>query len=233
MKTLDTRMKKYYEDAYRFYLPRRLPVILRVDGKAFHTYTRKCHSPFDDNFILVMNKVAVALCEEIQGAKLAYVQSDEISILIHNYVRLNSSAWFDNNLSKMISVAAGIASGVMTEYSHLIFGSIKRAVFDARAFVLPEAEVCNYFLWRQQDCTKNSIQRVARSLYPHQQCKNKNNSQLQEMIFQKGQNWDKLSTHYKRGRCLSKNKISWEIDNNIPIFSQNREYIEQHLKTEE
>jgi tRNA(His) 5'-end guanylyltransferase len=242
--SLGDRMKSFYEDAFRAKLPGRMPVILRVDGKAFHSYTRGCERPFDDKLIAAMNTVALTLCQEIQGAKIAYVQSDEISILIHNYTKLDTSAWFNNNIQKMVSVAAGIASGVMTEESQSIFPEMKRAVFDARVFVLPEAEVCNYFLWRQQDCSRNSVQMVARSLYSHKDCENKNNSELQEMILQKGQNWDKIATHYKRGRCWVKTHarwpeepglghLNWNLDQEIPIFSQDRTYIEQHLAREQ
>jgi tRNA(His) 5'-end guanylyltransferase len=127
---------------------------------------------------------------------LAYVQSDEISLLITNYQTLDTQSWFDNNLQKMISVAAGVASSTFTTESWRIWmdedtPSLKKivpAIFDARAFVLPKEDVVNYFLWRQQDATRNSVQMLARSLYSHKECTNKNNSELQELIFQKGIN---------------------------------------------
>ena len=167
----------------------------------------------------------------MQGAQLAYIQSDEISILIHNYKRLTSQSWFGNQLQKMASVSAGIASGVMTLESIKVFGEYRRAVFDSRVFILPEHDVCNYFLWRQQDWTRNSVQMLARSLYSHKECYKKNNAQLQEMCVQKGYNWNDLDPYLKRGICLTGS--SWVIDKNIPIFSQDRNYIERYLLTEE
>ncbi len=265
--SLGDRMK-VYENAFRHSLPLRMPLIIRVDGKAFHSYTKGCEKPFDNKLLSAMNEVAIYLCSSIQGAQMAYVQSDEISILVHNYKKLTSSSWFDNNIQKIVSVSAGMASGVMTNISSTIFGTSKLATFDSRAFVLPEREVCNYFIWRQQDATRNSIQMVARSLYSHKACNNMNCDNLQEMIFQKGINWNDLPTQQKRGRCIVK-KISkvacrcldlgygagfdaagrcpgcwdskelgysmrskWATDNEIPIFNQDRSYIEDLLKVE-
>lgn len=254
--SLGDRMKTY-EDAYRLSLPIRMPVVIRIDGKAFHSYTKGCKRPFDQKLVDCMDITAQKLCKEVQGCQLAYVQSDEISLLIVNYEDLDSQSWFDNNLQKMVSICAGIASSTFTFNSWRIWmggvmapvglESIKPAVFDARAFVLPKEEVCNYFLWRQQDATRNSVQMLARSLYSHKQCENKNNSDLQEMIFQKGQNWNNLPTSQKRGRCIVKqlsNKLAhnpktgevtnairseWVVDNEIPIFSQDRYYVEKFV----
>jgi tRNA(His) 5'-end guanylyltransferase len=234
--SLGDRMKGY-EQASRTNLPRRMPVIIRVDGKAFHTWTRELKRPFDSNLEVAMNLTAFYLCKEIEGAVLAYVQSDEISVLVHNYKRLSSQPWFDNQVQKMCSVAAACASSAMTCASDCVFGEIRRAMFDARVFVLPEAEVCNYFLWRQKDAVRNSVQMLARSLYSHAECENKNNSQLQEMCSQKGQNWNDLPTQLRRGRCIVKNTglphNDWEIDNKIPLFNEDRTYIERLLATED
>ncbi len=244
---LGDRMKSFYEDPYRIYLPMRIPVIVRCDGKSFHTFTRDCKRPIDDLFVDAMNKVTITLCQEIQGAKVGFVQSDEISILINNYTELNTQGWLKNNLQKMTSIAAGIASSVMTEESVKIFGSSKRAVFDARVFVLPKEEVNNYFYWRQKDCEKNSLQSLARTLYSHKELFGKVNNQLQELCFQKGINWNDCPTSQKRGRCIVKtrslkNSINkktgfevsalrseWIVDQEIPIFSQDRNYIEKYL----
>ncbi len=242
--SLGDRMK-IYEDAYRLKLPIRMPVIIRVDGKAFHSYTKGCEKPFDQDLIDCINDVATYLCSNVQGCQLAYVQSDEISLLLNNYTTLETQSWFDNNLQKMVSVSAGMASAVMTGVSHKLFGVYKLAVFDSRAFVLPKEEVCNYFIWRQQDATRNSVQMLARSLYSHKECNNKNNSALQEMCFQKGFNWNNCPTTQKRGRCIVKTKTmkdstnhftgekevversEWVVDNEIPVFSSDRNYIEK------
>jgi len=161
--SLGDRMKGYEKD-FRTKLPDRFPVIMRVDGRAFHTWTRGCEKPFDETLIGAMNDCAISLCKEIQGAQVAYVQSDEISILIHGYKRFNSETWFGNQVQKMCSVAAGITSVAMSFESMKMFGRYKVAHFDARVFIVPESDVVNYFLWRQNDWTRNSVQMLARSL---------------------------------------------------------------------
>lgn len=259
--TLGTRMKSY-ENCYRAHLPIRLPVILRIDGKAFHTYTKGCKRPWDDNLVKCMNLTAMELCKRVQGCKLAYVQSDEISLLVTNYEGLDTQSWFDNNIQKMVSISAAIASVTFTTESWRIWGQdvcdstagelisnpiIKPAFFDSRAFILPKEEVNNAFLFRQQDATRNSVQMLARTLYSHKECTDKKNSALQEMCFQKGINWNDCPTSQKRGRCLTKvkslkeginpkngNKFlaqrnEWVIDNEIPIFSKDKNYVNRFV----
>lgn len=245
MSDLGDRMKSY-ERACKTVLTPRTPVIIRVDGKAFHTYARGCVRPFDGHLIAAMDAVALALCAEVDGAKLAYVQSDEISILVHTYRTFEQQPWFANEVQKLVSITAGVASGVMTEVSPVVFGTVRRACFDSRAFTMPESDVNNYFLWRQKDWTRNSVQMLARSLYSHRECTGKSNPELQEMCFQKGHNWNDLPTHLKRGRAVVKVprlvagkdgedvlRGKWEVDNEIPIFSQDRDYVERLLATED
>lgn len=240
------RIKQNYELRNRHYLTRRMPVILRLDGKAFHSYCKPLKDKFDSNFMKVMNLTAIKLCEEIQGAQFAYLSSDEISILLHDYKKLTSDAWFDYNQSKVESISAAIASVEFTLHSHLIWSTfyskdIKPAYFDSRSFVLPEAEVCNYYLWRQRDSVKNSINSLAQSLYSHKELQNKSCHEMQEMCFQKEHNWNDLSTSWKRGRCVVKTtyevdgdiRTKWVIDEEIPEFNKDRNYIEKYLATEE
>lgn len=239
--SLGDRMKEY-ERAPRLTLPRRMPVIIRVDGKAFHSVTRGCARPFDEALMGLMDRVAVRLCEEIQGAVLAFVQSDEISVLVHNYRRLNSEAWFDNDLQKMVSVSASIAAATFTH------GWTGPVAFDSRAWVLPESEVCNYFIWRQQDATRNSIQMATRAVYSHSQVDEKNSSEMQEMLYAKGINWNDYPIGCKRGRAVVRTKYlglgqdqtgqavyvdrsKWEVED-PPIFTQDRSYVEQRLAVE-
>lgn len=232
---LGDRMKRY-EQAYRIVLPGRMPVLLRVDGKAFHTWTRNLERPWSELFAAWMDRVAVALCEECQGAQLAYVQSDEISVLLHNYKTHATQSWFDNQLQKMVSVAAACAAATMTHESG------RAAKFDARGWVLPEAEVANYFLWRQNDASRNSIQALAQSLYPQSQLTGKCQAELHEMCFAKGHNWNDLPTRQKRGRCLVREtypasdgveRSRWTVDNEIPRFvGEGREYVERLLAVE-
>ena len=216
------RMKANYESRSKTYLTRRTPVIIRLDGKAFHTYTKGLNKPFDEGLIEDMQKTAVYLCQNIQGAKCAYVQSDEISILVTDYDQLNTDAWFDYNVQKMTSVSASLATGKFNELrieryivdncqdgarkllDNLILDHII-ANFDSRCFNIPQEEIANYFLARQKDAVKNSISMLAQSLYSHKELHEKNQSDLQEMCFQKGHNWNDLHFSKKRGSFIIRN----------------------------
>jgi tRNA(His) 5'-end guanylyltransferase len=155
---LAARMKNCYEDPYRLRLTRRTPVIIRLNGRSFHALTRKCKRPYDENFRACLCFAAEKLCEEIQGAKCAYVQSDEISILLVDFSRFDTEAWFDNNLQKMVSVAASICAVSFSAKFGL------PGYFDARAFNIPKDDVVNYFIWRQKDAERNSVMMLAQSL---------------------------------------------------------------------
>lgn len=227
------RMKENYEVRSRTYLTRRTPVIIRLDGKAFHTYTRGLEKPFDEGLIEDMAETAKFLCEEIQGAKCAYVQPDEISILITDYDKLNSEAWFDYQVQKMTSVSASIASAKFNQLRGLRFliekakglanrdgglRSLPLAFFDSRVFNIPKEEVSNYFLARQRDAVKNSVSMLAQSLYSHKELHKKTSSEKQDMCFQKGHNWNDLHYTKKRGSWIVKNtyankELLYEDDN--------------------
>lgn len=248
---LGDRMKRY-EAACHPTLPPRLPVILRIDGRAFHTFTRGMERPFDEDLMATMERVGKALCSDACGAQFAYVQSDEISVLIHTYKRFASQAWFGNEVQKMVSVAASVASSMLT------LAYQRHCSFDARVFVLPEADVCNYFIWRQQDAMRSSVQMVARSLYPHSECEYKNQNALRNMCLAKGVDWSLMEPSKTRGRCVVRRtyeaaamapvgptlevretssgtitRSEWVVDDAIPVFSEQRDYIEKHLATEE
>ena len=266
--SLGDRMKGYYEDRSRYTLLRRTYTIIRIDGKAFHTYTRGLKKPFDEGLIDDMNQTAAYLCKNIQGAKLAYVQSDEISVLITDFDDLQTDMWFDGNVQKMTSVAASLATARFNQLRwkrdlkiledirkpdeyFINIDDMKLASFDARVFQIPFAgEVANYFLWRQQDATRNSISSVAQSLYSHKELEKKSSNEKQEMIFQKGINWDSYSFREKRGGVIARveietpvkfnyqsqepgdcNKTStvirkrWELVE-TPIFSQDKEFLD-------
>jgi tRNA(His) 5'-end guanylyltransferase len=157
MDSLGDRMKEFYENRTRYMLPRRTFTILRIDGKAFHSYTRGLKRPFDDKLMNDMDETAKFLCKEIQGTKLAYVQSDEISLVLTDFDDLKTDAWYDGNLSKMVSVSASLATA---KFNELRPG--KLAFFDSRVFTIPyQAEVENYLIWRQNDASRNSVSAVA------------------------------------------------------------------------
>lgn len=265
--SLGDRMKQY-EGIPKISLMRRQPVIIRIDGKAFHTFTRGFQRPFDNILIKSMQETMKYLCENIQGCKMGYCQSDEISLLITDYENINTAAWFDYQVQKMCSIAASMATLVFNrvfnekvesanidsyvglnvgfEYLSALDKAVEKgAMFDARCFSIPKEEVCNYFLWRQNDCVRNSIQMVAQANFSHKQFQNKSCDELQEMLWQeKNINWNDFETVKKRGSCCTKtgkhtvvdmktgeqkDRLVWEIDKDIPIFTQDREYIERFV----
>lgn len=238
MKDLFGERMKGYEKAYKMKLPKRLPIIIRIDGKAFHSYTKKLIKPFDTNLMEAMAMTAQYLCENISGCKLAYYQSDEISLLITNDDKLTTEAWFDNGLQKIVSVSASMATAYMNSLEWEGKPEML-AMFDSRAFILPKDEVNNYFLWRQQDATRNSILMLAQSFYSQKELQGLNTSKLQDkMVLEKGFNWNNLETSKKRGICVVRENTvrlrgernPFVIDYEIPIFSQDKYYVEKWLK---
>ncbi len=193
------RMKRNYEDITRQFLPRRTYTIIRVDGKAFHTWTRGLTEPFDEMFMSDMNQVAIEMCRQLQGCRLAFLQSDEISFLLTDFERLETDAWFGGELRKLCSISASMAGSLLTqENPHR-----PPAFFDGRAFTIPSrTEVMNYFVYRQQDASRNSVQMVAQHYYSQKELNGRNTDQMQEMIHQKGDNWNDYPVACRRGRLI-------------------------------
>ena len=223
------RMKSYYEDRTRYKLTRRTNTIIRVDGKSFHTYTKGLKRPFDEGLINDMDETAEFLCQNIQGAKFAYVQSDEISILITDYDDISTHSWFDGNLQKMASIAASLATAKFNQLRYARFekyksemttdpmgqvdkrydpehSTYKLAMFDARVFQIPyQEEVINYFIARQQDATRNSISSVAQAYFSDKELHGKKTNQMQDMLMlEKGINWNNFTPREKRGSLIRK-----------------------------
>jgi len=204
---LGNRMKEQYENRTRYFLPRRTYTIIRLDGKAFHTFTSGMKRPYDSDLMFVMDQTTLFLCKEIQGVQIAYTQSDEISLLLTDFDKITTDAWFDGNIQKMVSVAASIATAKFNAVFKYKFDPTNSnlAFFDARAFTIPDPiEVENYFVWRQKDAVRNSIAMTAQSLYSHSELKGKSSAQQQEMIHDKGQNWNDMPDGFKRGRTFYK-----------------------------
>ena len=228
--TLSNRMKAY-ERVYDMALPGRLPMIIRLDGKAFHAWTKRvaCERPFDHRLMDLMAETARYLCESISGAVLAYTQSDEISILVRDDIHHDSESWFGKRVQKVVSVSAALATYYFN--AHSPFEVKAPALFDARVFVVPESDLRNYFIWRQEDASSNSLSMLAQSLYPHHMLQFKGAAELQELCWQKGRNWNHLATMEKRGTCVYRKIIEsvrpmgvarrrkWMIDREIPRFA--------------
>ncbi len=262
---LQTRMRTY-ENVTRTHLTRRMPVIIRLDGKAFHTFTKRFDKPFDAVLSQAMYETTLYLCKNISGCVLGYTQSDEITLVLCDYKTTSSQAWFNNNVQKMCSVSASMATMAFnatfakivndmmqtdtgnftpekTQRIAAYNAAIKNgAMFDSRVFNIPKEEVNNCLLWRQQDATRNSIEALAQAHFSHNELQNLNCNQLQELLWQKKNiNWNDIPVPYKRGVCCIRVALEketpngtvtrniWMIDCDIPIFSQNTNYVNDRI----
>ena len=260
--SLGDRMKGY-ENISRSYLTRRVPVIIRLDGKAFHTFTRGMKKPFDPVLTQAMQQTMKSLCENIQGCVFGYTQSDEITLVLTDYATIKTDAWFGYNIQKMTSIAASMATLAFDREFIIAYGqwfdrsftngesdlpgfssldalyASKRhqALFDARVFSI------------QQDATRNSIEAVGQAFFSQRELHKKNCNEIQEMLWSNHNiNWNNFPTENKRGSCCVKQSTDtsmndpmnpgktimvtrrkWVIDAEIPIFTQNRSYIERLL----
>lgn len=261
------------------FLTRRVPAIIRLDGKAFHTFTKGMEKPFDLVLTQAMQETMKHLCENIQGCVLGYTQSDEITLVLTDYATIQTDAWFGYNIQKMCSVSASMATmafnreferiaedwfhdngpywksiGVDVDVDLTIYKRYNAyqkkmftAMFDSRVFSVPKEEVCNCLIWRQQDATRNSIEAVGQANFSHHELHKKTCNMIQEMLWsQRGINWNDFLTELRRGSCCIKRQFEetiddprnpdqkitvcrnrWIIDHEIPIFTQDREYIER------
>ncbi len=255
---LGMRMKSFYEAIPQTKLVRRMPVIIRIDGKAFHTFTRGMEKPFDDVVEQAMTATTEMLCSDIQGCVLGYTQSDEISLLLIDYKKLNSGAWFDYKAQKLCSVAASMATyyfnrffkyyydvkhnlrDISKELESAYFNawSVKGALFDARCFNIPKEEATNYFYWRQIDAIRNSIQSVGQAHFSHSQLRNVSCKDIQKKLADKGIIWSDLPVSRQRGVAVIQRETDdgkkWITDMEIPIFrDEGRAYIDDLLLTED
>ena len=246
---LGTRMKTFYEAIPKTSLMRRTPVAIRIDGKAFHTFTRGFAKPFDEVLGNTMVRTMEYLCKNIQGCVFGYTQSDEITLLLIDYQTFETDAWFGYEVQKICSVAASMATlafntffenevdkfyyihvkpndPLVEHYQTYRDAQYKGAMFDARCFNIPKEEATNLVYWRQIDAARNSVQMAARAQFSHTQCDNKNVAQLQEMLFQeKGINWNDYPTRWRRG-------VAWTretgIDYEMPMLKgEGRQYVDK------
>lgn len=210
---LGNRMKTFYEQIPKTKLMRRTPVIIRIDGKAFHTFTRGFKRPFDEVLIKTMQETTKYLCENIQGCVLDYTQSDEITLVLIDYQRFETSAWFDYEIQKICSISASMATMAFNKFFRknvevfryndgenfdrgtedglekynllqtYLNALEKGAMFDARVFNIPKEEVTNCVYWRQLDASRNSIQMVGQANFSHKELQNKSCNDIQDMLM--------------------------------------------------
>lgn len=211
---LGKRMKGFYENRAKTSLVRRMPVAIRIDGKAFHTFTRGFDKPFDAVLMSTMQETMKYLCQHIQGCVFGYTQSDEITLILVDYKTLTTDAWFDYEVQKICSISASMATMAFNkcfdkevdkadkfystqcfnreisyeEYQNKMITYItaleQGAMFDARCFNIPREEVANLIYWRQLDATRNSIQMVGQANFSHKELQNKSCNMIQDMLFE-------------------------------------------------
>ena len=266
--------RKRYENNARYSLTRRVPAIIRLDGKAFHTFTKGMKKPFDQVLMNAMQDTMKYLCENIQGCVFGYTQSDEITLVLTDYATITTDAWFGYGIQKMASIAASMATLAFNtnfiesanaalqyfdtessvqgavEFDYSVYErKFNKALFDARVFSIPKDEVCNCLVWRQQDATRNSIEAVGQANFSHRELNCKSCNDIQEMLWsQRGINWNDFPVDCKRGACCYRvarelpmqdprdpakeivvSRRQWVIDREPPIFTRNREYVEEWL----
>lgn len=226
---LGDRMKSY-ESVSSSILTPRIPAIIRVDGRAFHTFTRKFDYPFDVYLSQCMQLTALHLSLDISTACLTYGQSDEISILLLDNTTLQTEQWFGGKVQKMVSIAASRATLLFNQLfrNHLetlkgpyrpinmsieeaneryerLKDRLDTAMFDARVFSIPEEDVSNYFYWRWKDATRNSLLMAARKHFSHQELEGKKMAQIKDMLRYKANDpWEDMPGKFKDGWLIEK-----------------------------
>jgi len=257
VKSFSDRMKEY-ESCYSIKVPNRSYMIVRLDGVGFSKYTKQFEKPFDDILSNVMDATAIELSKAF-NPKFAYTQSDEISLVFTTLDNIDAEMIYDGKIQKIASIFAGKATAVFNKKMLQMLTTLKYredeiiekiktvdfneldAFFDARVFVIPDlTEVYNYFTWRQQDCTRNSISMAAHALLKGNMT-GVNGKEKQERLFQEaGVNWNDYKTKYKRGTVIKKydytidvegselpaNRSKWIPDYETPIFTQDKEYLQ-------
>jgi tRNA(His) guanylyltransferase len=223
---LGRRIKHDYEDAYRIFLPRRSYVVIRVDGKNFHTYTQDLPRPYHRPLADAMDAAAMVLTKEMIGCQFAYGQSDEYSFLLTDFSTPRSKMWFDGNIQKMASVSSSLFASAFARN----FPSPQLAAFDARVFTIPDrADVSQYFVWRQLDASANSLNMLASSLYTHDELQGKSESEKHDLIHAAGRNWNDEPSDFKRGRMIRRSDSGWIVDLEIPIFHRDRYFLDNTI----
>lgn len=229
---LGTRMKTFYESAPKIHLMHRCPVAIRLDGRAFHTFTKGFQKPFDEILMESMQETMQYLCENIQGCVFGYTQSDEITLILVDYKNLTSAAWFDYEVQKICSIAASMATMAFNKYFYdnvFMYNATaaidlsnkeypfkkvyskaveKGAMFDARCFNIPKEEVANLIYWRQLDAMRNSVQAVGQANFSCKELSGKSCADIKEMLKEKGVDWDSFPLEFQRGSCCVRNAVA-------------------------
>ena len=250
---LGSRMKEY-ETRNQYYLQKRTPVAIRVDGRAFHTFTKGFQKPFDEVLGNAMIRTMEYLAKNIQGCVFAFCQSDEITLLLTDYQKLETECWFNYRTDKVCSIAASMATMAFNKFFseevNIWFNRVssvahthsmtiedwdlykayhnaieKGAMFDARCFNIPKEEACNLVYWRQLDATRNSIQMVGQANYSHAVLQGMCCNNIKTMLeVDKGIIWGNYPTRWKRGTAWRRDI---GVDYEMPILKgEDRKYVD-------
>ena len=202
--SLGDRMKQYeYVETSRMLIPR-LPTIVRIDGKCFHSYTKGFMKPSDTRIKEAMVQTAKHLVEET-NAVIGYTQSDEITLILPD----DRPILFDGCIFKLVSYLASFATMVFNRVMQ--WDDKKCATFDCRVFQVPSREeAVNHLIWRELDAVRNSVQGLARKHFSHKQIQNLNTDQLKNLLSGKNIEWKNESVYFKRGLYVKKCRIQWK-----------------------
>jgi tRNA(His) 5'-end guanylyltransferase len=233
--SLGDRMKQY-EGVTRNYVMRRTPVVIRLDGCHFHTFTRGFDKPCDEVLAKTMKETMQYLCQNIQNVKLGYTQSDEITLVLADYRDVNTETWFGNNIQKMASVSASMCAMYFNKRfaanveSHTFADDVsdeqiskwviahrramvQGAIFDARVFNVPQNDVLNNVMWRVRDCERNSKSSLAQANFSPKELQGVSGEDMVTMVKEKtGILWNHLDPSYKYGTFCIKNVETNEWD---------------------
>lgn len=251
---ISQRMKDY-EQRNQYYLQRKIPVIIRVDMRSGHTFTKNFEKPIDPVFLTAIQNTMLYCCEHIEGCVLGYCQSDEITFVLQDYAGIETEAWFKYRIDKLCSIVASMATMAFIQEFYERIKLIKDAtrvniyteaihqgvMFDARCFNLPKEEVCNLIYWRQLDASRNSIQGWGQKFFSHKELLNKSCDEIQNMLMTHYDfNWNHLPTHLKRGCACRKltykidiarqhdSLTKWTLDYEMPILKgEDRAYVNE------
>lgn len=232
--TLGDRIKGY-ESIYEHYFLPKIPIIVRIDGKAFHTQVKKwnCEKPFDQTLINCMFATAKDVAANIQGCKALYTQSDEVTFVLTDDDNIETQQWFGGRQNKIESVTASMMTAVFNSRwinAKRIAGEVIDinilgipAVFDARAFQCPKDDVANVFLWRVKDWERNSLNMYCEQFFSHKELDGQGRADRHEMLHKIGHNWaTECTDQQKNGSWWSCDKV----DNfNLTNYQEIDDYI--------
>ena len=244
---------KFYQKRRDYKVDENAYIIVHIDGRSFSKMIKnKFEKPFDKNFINMMDKTAIYACENVQGVKLAYVQSDEITLLIKK-PNFESDIFFGGRLCKMQSIIASIVTSKFNQlllkynisknsYSNTLedcdttlynvkdvldyIDVQKLCQFDCKVWDVPtENDAITWFLFRNIDCIRNSKQQTAQSYLPHKLLLNKSADEQIKLLYEKeGIDWSKFNENLKYGRIITREKVecSREEKGQTILFTRNK-----------